>query len=164
MEAVLKKREVKLRGKSMIFDSKKVNEKLYVEQVKNARSQRDQGPTESQRMAHAKPTLRTSLYPHMAMPHEDSPGQQRPRWAEFWNGSWWRGAAKQGDNKDDLDLAVPATVRHNLDSYGSRTVGRLTIIPVNWDHLKVFLLLITRKFDTGTIKTVRISLERIPKA
>lgn len=33
MEAVLKKREVKMRGKSMIFDSKKVNEK-YVEQVK----------------------------------------------------------------------------------------------------------------------------------
>lgn len=57
MEAVLKKQEVKLRGKSMIFDSKKVSEKLYVEQVKNTRSQRDQGPRESQRMGHAKHPL-----------------------------------------------------------------------------------------------------------
>lgn len=57
MEAVLKKREVKMRGKSMIFDSKKVNEKLYVEQVKNTRSQRDRGPRESQRMGHAKHPL-----------------------------------------------------------------------------------------------------------
>lgn len=56
MEAVLKKQEVKMRGKSMIFDSKKVNEK-YVEQVKNTRSQRDRGPRESQRMGHAKHPL-----------------------------------------------------------------------------------------------------------
>jgi len=116
MEAVLKKREVKMRGKSMIFDSKKVNEK-YVEQVKNTRSQRDRGPRESQRMGHAKHPLWGLHYPQMATPHEkDSPGKQRPRRAEFWNGSWWRGAAKQEDNRDDLDLAVPATVRHNLDS------------------------------------------------
>ena len=71
MEAVLKKRE---RGERAWFLTPKRWMKLYVEQVKNARSQRDQGPTESQRMAHAKPTLRTSLYPQMAMPHEDSPG------------------------------------------------------------------------------------------
>lgn len=51
-----------MRGKNMIFDSKKANKNDMQNKWKNTRSQRDWVPRESKRMGHAKrPLLRASL-------------------------------------------------------------------------------------------------------
>lgn len=97
------------------FDSKKVNEKWYTEHIKNTKSQRDWVPKGTQSLGHAKCPLLRALLSTDGHGSQESTGKQRPRRAEFWNGSW-RGAAKQEDNKDDLDLAVLTTTTHNLDS------------------------------------------------